>query len=63
MLKLPCGADKTEDVIHESPVKSTSHTSEGVASVFQSFCWKKATSISKSSDLHVIEVVIFQTND
>lgn len=41
MLKLPCGADKTEDVIHESPVKSTSHTSEGVASVFQSFAGKK----------------------
>ena len=43
--KVTPGADKTEDVIHKSPVETAIHTSECVASVFQSFPWEKKYSL------------------
>lgn len=58
--KVQLEAGKTKVTVHTFPLKSASHTFEGMASIF----WKKATPVSKnSSDRHTIEVVIFKSID
>lgn len=62
--KVQLEVSETKDLIHESLVKPASHTSEGVASKFQSISWEKAAPISRnSSDLHKMEGVIFKSID
>ena len=62
--KVQLEVSETKDLIYKSLVKPASHTSEGVASKFQSISWEKATPISRnSSDLHKMEVLIFKSID